>query len=296
MGLMTEFHVMASIDPDLDLLRAFTAVADTQSFTLAGARLGRTQSAVSVQIRRLETALGARLFERSRARVRLTAQGDATLAYARRILDLKDELVTRIRDGDVAGSVRIGAPEDFATRLLPPVLARFARAHPLVALETTCALTLTLLERFHAGQFDMVLVKRTPGAPAAGDGAGVWREPLVWVCDKAGRALDEARAPLAVAPEPCVYRQRAVAALNRAGRAWRVSYVCESLAGLKAAVAEGLGVSVLPRGAAAGLRIVEPPDLPGLEAVEISLMTADPLSAPAAALAAHLSRALAETV
>jgi DNA-binding transcriptional LysR family regulator len=290
---MSNTYLMAMIDPDLDLLRAFLAVADTQNFTRAGERLGRTQSAVSLQIRRLEEAFGTDLFERSPQRVRLTPDGEAALVYVRQILNLKDELVGRLREGEIAGSVRIGAPEDFATRLLPPALARFVRAHPNVALETTCALTLTLLDRFHAGHFDIVLVKRAP-AVASLDGKGVWREPLVWVCDTQGAALRSDRIALAVAPEPCVHRKRAVEALNRASTAFRIAYVCESQSGLRAAVAEGLGVSVLPRGAATGLRIVDDDRLPKLADVEIAMMIAEPLSEPALLLAQHLERALSE--
>jgi DNA-binding transcriptional LysR family regulator len=287
---------MLSIDPDLDLLRAMIAVAETQNFTRAGERLGRTQSAVSLQVRRLEQALGKTLFDRTPQRVRLTPDGEATLAYARRILDLKDELVSVLHEGEIAGSVRIGAPEDFATRLLPPALARFVRSHPNVALETTCALTLTLLDGFHAGQFDIVLIKRAPmigtSASKSAIGKGVWREPLVWVGDPAETALRGERVALAVAPEPCVHRKRAIEALNRSGTPWRIAYVCESQSGLKAAVSEGLGISVLPRGSAGGLRIIDNPRLPKLDDVEIALLTADPLSPPAQLLSEHLERAL----
>lgn len=283
---------MALIDPDLDLLRALVAVAETQNFTRAGDRIGRTQSAVSLQVKRLEEALGATLFDRSPHRVRLTAAGEAALDYARRILGLKDELVARLREGDIAGTVRIGAPEDFATRLMPAILAEFIRSHPNVTLQTTCALTLTLLDRFHAGEFDLVLVKRTAAAGQA-EGRGVWREPLVWAAGPGGDPLARSPLPLAVAPEPCVMRRRAIEALDGAGVSWRLSYVCESQSGLRAAVAAGLGVTVLPRGAAQGLRILDGDALPRLEDTELALLAAEPLSAPAALLANHIGEALA---
>jgi DNA-binding transcriptional LysR family regulator len=163
----------------------------------------------------------------------------------------------------------------------------------LVSLQTTCALTLTLLEGFHAGLYDIVLVKRAP-SQASADALGVWQEPLVWVCDRQRTALSQPLLPLVVAPEPCVHRKRAIEALARANLNWRLSYVCESQSGLKAAVAEGLGVSVLPASAASGLHIVEEPDLPVLDDVEIALMTAEPLSPPAQMLASFLRTALSE--
>lgn len=283
---------MTHRDPDLDLLRAFAAVADTGSFTRAGDRLGRTQAAVSQQLRRLEEALGASLFDRSPHRVRLTPEGEEALATARKILDLHDDLRTRLRDGAIAGSVRIGAPEDFATRHLPAVLARFARAYPHVALEVTCDLTLNLLDRFHGGDFDLVLVKRTPGAPLGG--VRVWRQPLVWAIGESEDALSLDPLPLALRPQPCVLRRRATEALTRAGRSFRFSYVCESLAGLQAAVAAGLGVTALSRDALTpGLRVVDDPErLPALEDVEITLLTAQPLSESARRLADHVMRSL----
>jgi DNA-binding transcriptional LysR family regulator len=284
---------MSLIEPDLDLLRTFVAVSETQSFTQAGLRCGRTQSAISLQIRRLEEALGATLLERSPHRVRLTAQGEATLETARAILQMKEALIARLREGEVTGSVRIGAPEDFATRLLPPALAQFVRAHPNVALETTCALTLTLLEGFNSGLYDIVLIKRAP-LMASSDNLKLWREPLVWVCDLDRRALAMSQLSLALAPEPCVHRKRATEALKRAGLNWRVSYTCESQSGLKAAVAQGLGVSVLPRSAASGLAVIDDQSLPPLEDVELALLTADSLSEPGQILADYLRGALTE--
>ncbi len=283
---------MSHRDPDLDLLRAFACVAEAGGFTRAGERLGRTQAAISQQVRRLEQALGASLFDRTPHRVRLTPEGETALATARKILDLHDELRRRLRDGEIAGSVRIGAPEDFATRHLPDVLARFSRAYPNVALEVTCDLTLNLLDRFHGGDFDLVLVKRTPGAPLGG--VRVWRQPLVWAVGETEEAIDLDPLPLALRPQPCVLRRRATEALARTGRAYRFSYVCESLAGLQAAVAAGLGVTVLSREAVGpGLRCVDAPDrLPPLEDVEITLLAAQPLSEPARRLADHIVRSL----
>lgn len=277
---------------DMELLRTLVLVAETGSFTRAGERLRRTQSTVSLQVKRLEDAVGAALFVRGARRVHPTPEGEMLLPYARQILRLNDEALARLGDGELTGTVRLGTPEDFATTHLPEVLARFARAHPRVALEVGCDLTLNLLDRFGAGEFDLVLVKREPQGP--GGGVPVWREPLVWAARDAGvvaaRADGEAL-PLVVSPHPCVYRKRAMQALDAVGRAWRVAYTSPSLAGAQAAVKAGLGVTVLPRDMVPpGLRVLDEGDgLPALADTEIALLRAPAAVSPAAArLAGHI--------
>lgn len=280
-----------TIDPEL--LRAFVAVVECRGFSQAAARLRRGQSAVSLQIKRLEDQLGLRLLERSPRLVRLTSEGEAILGQARRILNLQAEMIARVRGPALEGVVRFGAPEDFATARLPRILSRFVRAHPRVALEVTCELTLDLLARFEAGGLDLALVKRdpTPGAP----GTRVWREALVWVAADRDLARGPGALPLVCSPIPCVYRSRATAALDAVGRNWRVIYSCGSLAGNHAAVRAGLGVTVLPQD-------MVPPDLaildegatglPPLRDTEIALIAAASLSAPAERLRDYVVREL----
>lgn len=278
---------------DLDLVRAFVTIAEVGSFSRAGERLLRNQSTISLQIKRLEETLGQRLMERNAKSVRLTPQGETFLADAIRLIALNDEVVARVNAEHVAGHVRLGTPEDFASQHLPQVLARFADSHPDVTLEVTCDLTLNLIESFRAGRFDLILVKREPGAPTLGSGMRVWREPLVWVCGSRELPAEGVALPLVVSPDPCVYRKRAVEALERARRPWRIAYTCGSLAGSQAAVRAGLGVTVLPKEMApAGLRIVDGDPLPSLSDTEIALVGADPLSAPAALLRDHIARSL----
>lgn len=277
---------------DLDLLRSFVTIAEVGSFTAAGERVGRTQSTVSLQIKRLEELLDRRLFERTPRSLQLTEDGRLLLGPARQLLRLNDATIAQILEPDIAGRVRIGVPEDFATAHLPAVLSAFAAAHPLVELEVTCDLTLNLLESFHLGGFDFVLVKREPAAPL--EGTRVWREPLVWVARDSQAVTDMATVPLIVSPQPCVYRKRATDALDAVGRPWRVAYTSTSLAGSLSAVTEGLGVSVLPR------EMVPPhltaisgaDDLPALYDTEIALIEAPGLSATAHRLAQHVVAAL----
>ena len=278
---------------DIDLLRCFVTIADTGSFTRAGGRLGRTQSAISLQLKRLEAQAGRTLFRRSPRSLAITPEGERLIGPARQILRLHDATLAEMFEPDIAGSVRIGVPEDFATAHLPAVLAAFAEAHPLVELEVTCDLTLNLLDRFHAGGFDLVLVKRQP-AQDVQEGMRVWREPLVWVARDRQAAADFARVPLVVSPEPCVYRKRATEALEAMGRPWRVAYTSTSLAGSLSAVKAGLGITVLPLEMVPATLTAVGSDagLPPLYDTEIALLEAPGLSDTAHRLAQHIVAAL----
>lgn len=291
---------------DLDLLRTFVEIADNGSFTRAAERVGRSQPTVSLQMKKLEQGLGCPLFEREHAGAPgqrpLTSEGEILLTYARRVLHLCDEARVRIMESDVEGLVRLGTPEDFATSHLPDILARFSRTHPRVALAVNCDFTVNLLSGFSRGEYDLVLFKREPqgrfGSAAAGpeDGVGVWREVLVWAASPR-LVLDEAAPlPLVLAPAPDVYRRRAIAALDAAGRKWQVVFTSPSLAGLQAAVRAGLGLSVLPRGMVpAGAIVLSPgesrlPDLPDTEIVLYK--TPGTISRPATLLAEHIVHSL----
>lgn len=276
---------------DLDLVRTFLAIADSLSFTRAAARVGRQQSTISLQMRRLEAVLEQRLIERSPRHVRLTPAGEAFISEARALLALNDHILARLGEPALSGLVRLATPEDFATRHLPVVLARFAKAYPSVALEVTCDLTLNILDRFRAGAFDLALIKREPALETGG--IRVWREPLVWVRAKETYWPTPALLPLVVSPAPCVYRQRAINALKRAGHDWRIAYTCASLAGSLAAVKAGLGMTVLPKDMVpADLHIIDAGPLPDLRDTEIALLQSNPLSAPAERLMDHIIRSL----
>lgn len=277
-----------------DLLRALVAVVECGGFSQAAERLMKGQSAISLQIKRLESQLGVTLLDRSPRHVALTTEGELILDQARRILALNDELVARAREPEMSGLVRFGAPEDFATSHLPDVLSEFTRAYPKVALEVTCELTLQLLERFSAGNLDLALVKREPADRSAG--LRVWREPLVWL----GADRDMARDPaqpisLVVSPRPCVYRKRMTDSLDQAGRPWRIAYTCGSLAGQLAAVRARLGITVLPKEMAPhdlSILNVEELSLPPLDDTEMALIEAPGLTPAAERLRDHVVRQL----
>lgn len=277
---------------DLDLLRCFVTIAETGSFTRAGERLGRTQSTISLQVKRLEDQIGRAVFARTPRSLSLTSEGERLMGPARQLLRLNDSALAELFEPNMTGRVRLGVPEDFATAHLPGVLAAFAKAHPLVELEVTCDLTLNLIDKFHAGSFDLVLVKREPSAPL--EGMRVWREPLVWVARDERAVVDLSCVPLVVSPEPCVYRKRATDALDAMGRKWRAAYTSTSLAGARSAVNAGLGITVLPREMVPPylIAITNDPDLPALHDTEIALIEAPGLSETAHRLAQHIVAAL----
>lgn len=285
-------------DVDTALLRTFVVLAETRSFSRTAERIGRSQSAVSTQIQKLESLLDRTLFDRDRRNVRLTEDGEKLLGYARQILRLSEAVIHRFREPDVAGEVRFGSPEDFATFYLPEILAGFVASFPRVLLHVNCDLTLRLIDGFKADGYDLIVIKQDPDAIHPG-AQPLWRERLVWVggpdcapsmdfeaaCRTFGHRAHPV--PLVLSPSPCVYRHRAVTALDAAQTAWTVSYSSPSLAGATAAVKAGLGLSVLPR-------TMVPRDLvafeggagwPPLAETAICLLAANRLDPAAAALA-----------
>lgn len=277
-------------DLDTALLRAFVALAETLSFSRTAERIGRSQSAVSMQIQRLEDLLGARLFARDRRNVALTAEGEALLGDARRILALSDAMVARMREPDIAGEVRFASPEDFATQYLPEILGAFAAKHPRLRLHVTCDLTLRLVEALQRGEQDLIVVKQDPAEPYPASQA-LWRERPVFVArDRAEPDAAGERVPLVVSPAPCVYRRRAVGALDAAGLPWDIAYTSPSYAGTVAAVRAGLGITVLPRTMVPdGLVALDGGQgWPALPEVEIALLAAPRADAATVALASFI--------
>jgi DNA-binding transcriptional LysR family regulator len=226
-----------------ELLRTFVKAVDLGNFTRAGEVVGRTQSAVSLQIRRLEEMLDVSLFQRGTPRGRLTEQGVLLLDYARRMLALNDEAVRSLRRPEVAGAVRLGAPHEYSTALLPEILGKFALSHPNVMLEVSCDLSRNLLQRIDKGEFDLVVALHDD--PREQDGKRLMVEPLAWVSSREHLRHEARPLPLVAAPAPCLYRQRMLQTLGRQQRDWRIAYGSTSYEGIIAAVRAGLGVTVL---------------------------------------------------
>lgn len=255
---------------DLDLLRTFVTLADLGTVTAAAERLAYTQSAVSMQLRRLEVQLEVALLRREGRRLALTGDGMRLLAYARRLLALNDEAWTDLRAHPVTGVVRLGIPDDYAS-LLPAVLSYFGQLYPAVELEVHCGLSVELVGQVRTGELDIAVVTRQRNSPG---GEVVRREPLVWAASRLHEPPLADPLPLALfAQGRDVFRELALARLEAAGRTWRVAYTSQSLTGARPAVDAGLALTVIARsmltpdlralGAESGL--------PALPAVEIAI-------------------------
>ncbi|MFR9798817.1 LysR substrate-binding domain-containing protein [Streptomyces sp. MS06] len=252
-------------------LRTFLAVAQTLSFTQAARRLGLRQSTVSQHVRRLEDAAGRALFSRDTHSVELTEEGEAMIGFARRILEVHEQAAAYFAGTRLRGRLRFGASEDFVLTRLTDILEWFRRDHPEVDLELTVELSGTLHERLAAGQLDLVLAKRRPQDPR---GDLVWRDELVWVGAERLRLDVGQPVPLIVYPPPGITRARALDALQRQGRTWRIACTSGSLNGLVAAARAGLGVMAHSRGLVPpGLvRVPERAGLPELGRIDFVLV------------------------
>lgn len=265
---------------DPDLLQSFVAIAETGSFTEAARRVGRTQSAVSMQMKRLEELLGRSLFARSGRSVQLTPDGERLLGHAHRILRLQQEALAAFERSDLEGSVSIGTPDQYASVFLPGILARFAETHPCVRVDVICDLSAGLRARLADGSLDLALVTRGRGEEG---GTLVMEGPVVWAASARHCAHEQDPLPLAVFHEGCSYRRSALAALARTRRRWRVAYTSMSLAGIEAALRAGLAVSPLPRsGVGEGMCILgECQGFPPLPPYQVALQKAPNRSSPA---------------
>lgn len=273
-------------DIDTQLLRTFVVLAETGSFSRTGGLVGRSQSAVSGQLAKLESLVGARLVARDTRNVALTPEGERLLPEARAMLAQAEAMLTRFRGPTIGGVVRFGSPEDFASAYLPDILAAFAATHPAVELHVSCQLTLPLIAQFEAGEHDLIVVKQDPSQPQAG-ARMLWRERLVWVTAP-GLRDDNRPLPLVLSPAPCVYRARAIGALEAVGRQWLGVYTSPSFSGAVAAVRAGLGAMVMPE-AMVPQGLVVRKGWPDLAEAEIALLIAPRASAAVQALAAFVT-------
>ncbi|MBI0329500.1 LysR substrate-binding domain-containing protein [Burkholderia plantarii] len=280
---------------DLELLNSLLCVVDEGSFTRAAERVHRTQSTVSQQVRRLEEMVGHPLLLRDRSgnQVTPTEHGELLAQYARRLLALSHEAQDALASGVRRTTLRLGVPEDFDARRMAAILAGFAAERPDARLETVAGMSTDLRRKLAADEIEIALVKREPDS---GDCLAAWPEALAWARGRhAELPTRESGEPIALAlfPQGCLYRQRALRALDHAQRRWRIAFGSHSLTGIQAAVASGLGVTVLPSTALLPEhRVCE--ELPALPPTELALVSAgQALNEVQGALVGFLSRALA---
>jgi DNA-binding transcriptional LysR family regulator len=258
------------VNLDTALLRTLVTAVDHGNFARAAERVGRTQSAVSLQMRRLEEQVGQTLLRRQGRVLVLTDAGEAMLAYARRILELNDEAVQALGSDAVTGSVRVGLPQDFAETGLPAMLAQFSRIHPGVRVEARVDRTPVLMQHLRRNELDLAL---TFGAAQDESSVKVATRPVVWIAAREFSWSRKDILPLALFEAPCVFRDNVLSRLESAGIAWRVAFTSPSLAGLWAAVEAGLGVTVrTPEGVPSRLRVLDRmPGLPRLSRIDLHL-------------------------
>jgi len=275
---------------DLALLRNFVVVARAGSISVASSQIGRTQSALSMQMQRLEEMIGQPLLHRSGSGVRLTTAGEKLLAHAEAFLARHDEILADMRGTGLTGSVSFGCPEDYSIAFLPDLLRGFCAEHPNVELRMVCAPTLELRPLLHRRQIEMALVSLSD--PASGD--VIRREDFVWVANRAEPdILSQASLPLALSAPMTLDYRAACDAMEAAGRRYRVAFASSSLAGLIAIARSGHAISVLTRTAVPPDLHIVTAGLPALPTIGIALEFADIRPSQAAeALGSHIRAVL----
>ena len=281
--------VPQALDPDL--LRSFVFIAEEGSFTRAGHRAGRTQSAISMQLQRLEGQLGQTLVSRGRGgAVHLTSHGQFLLDRARELLMLNDRIWSNFHTPTVSGTVRLGTPDDYALRYLPVILKRFAETHPSVEVDVLCLPSADLVTCLRDGELDLTLCSE--GTEPMLGGTPLWRGPLSWITSVRYAPHRQDPLPLALAGDHCSWRLAALTALESAGRRYRVAYRSATQIGTQAPVLAGLAVTVattswLPE----GLRAIRPEEgLPPLPDFGILLLKSSNARQPVTdALASYIT-------
>ena len=228
---------------DVDQLKTFLAVADTGSFTKAADEVHKTQSAVSMQMKRLEEMLGRPLFAKDGRGVRFTADGDRIVEYARRIVALSDEAVSAFLQPGITGTVRFGTPDDYAELFLPEILSRFSRTHPLITVDVECVSSTILKEQIKTGELDLAIVSTGGNHPT---GEIVRSEPLVWATSARHNTHLLSPLPVALTSVGCAWRKMAEDGLAKINRHYRVAYASSNSAAINAAVLRGLAVGPMP--------------------------------------------------
>lgn len=277
---------------DVDQLRTFMAIAETGSFTRAADVVFKTQSAVSMQMKRLEERIGRPIFARDGRVSKLTEDGERLLDYARRIVKLNVEALAAFDDKELTGRVRLGVPDDYADRYLPEIMARFSRAYPAVELTVLCEPSVDLAKRIEGNDIDLAIVTNCEHIRPA---EIFRRERLLWVTSGRHPTHKEQPLPLALGRPTCAWRKLAIDRLESVNRAWRLLYASSSAGAVAAAVLAGLAVSVLPEsGLRPGMRILNPADgFPDLPACGIGLLRSPhESSALSDALAEHIISSL----
>jgi len=229
---------------EIDLLRTLVAVADTGSFTRAGDEVLRSQSAVSLQMKKLESVIGRALFQPRGRTVALTEDGRMLVAHARRILRMHQDALSDFSARDESGSVQLGTPDDYADAFLPRLLSRFSSLYPRIRVDVRCEPTPKLLDLLGQGELDLCIASSSVGQE---EGVVLQREPVVWIAAPDAFPQEEDPVPLALFSQPCIFHDWALKGMGTAGRRYRIAYTSSNLSALHAAVGAGLAVGVMAK-------------------------------------------------
>lgn len=270
----------------IDLLNTFVVVAETRNFTLAGKRIHKSQSAVSMQIKRLTEIVGKPLIEMEGKKVRLSPMGELVLEHAQKILSVHDAAMTAINKSELKGRVRLGAPEDYCSLFVPQILAGFAWDYPDIRVDVICRPSAPLHGDLLQGKLDLAICTALDV-----DGEKIFQEPVVWVARDKAAMLEKDSLPLAVYSHDCLYRKWAMEALEKINRPFHVAYMSPSISGILAAVRSGLAVAPVALSVAGeDVQIIGPEDgFPVLPIADVCLYGTYDLKNPLVAnLATHV--------
>lgn len=254
-----------------DLLRTFVTVADLRNYTETGNILGRTQPAISLQIKRLEDVAGSKLIELKGKQVELTPNGQTLLSYAREILRLNDRAVANLHQAAFHGTLRIGLPVDYSIEFFQSIIARFSRENPAVLFDIRCDFSNELLSALQVDDLDMAIaITDTMPAPHV---SIYWSERPVWACARDHQIDPDQPIKIIAHPDGCFYRKRMIDSLNSEGRDWRVSFESLGVSALQKAVLDGMGITALTKKTLlSGMRILTPSDgFPQLSNIHVGL-------------------------
>ncbi|MDY0883588.1 LysR substrate-binding domain-containing protein [Dongia soli] len=281
-------------DLDIDLLRTFATVHQAGGFSQAADVLCRSQPAISLQIKRLEERVGAKVFERGGMRgVPLTPAGLILLEYARQIIALHDEALARLTSPKIKTFIRLGILEELGNYRLPAVLHSFSKVFPDANLQVQVKLSNHLLIEMLQGRLDIIVIASEADVP---DAVPLWSEQLVWVASSSTSNSVQVPLPLVTLPEPSFYRRAAIRALNKSGQQWASVCTSSTMAGIRASVIAGLGITAMGKTEVTeGLRILGPEySLPKLADADVVIYFRDKeFESVAHALATHIRKSIA---
>lgn len=275
---------------ELDTLRTLVAIADTGNFSAAAEVVFRTPSAVSMQVKKTEEALGRLLFKRDSRSVTATPDGERLVQHGRRMLALNRELMATFVSPDVIGVVRLGAPDDMIEHTLPNLLCRFAHTHPAITVDVVVDSSTHLRQKVRARELDLALVTCAPSTTQADEVEVLHEEALTWAGARHGIAHEQNPLPVSVWEEGCAWRNAGLKSLAAVNRDYRIAFMSAHISGQRAAIMADLAIAPIPISSCTNgiVPLGEKQGLPSPGNYALGMILSDQISTPAEAAADHL--------